>query len=685
MLAGPVLKSSRIETERAVLAMVLDNSRSMTVEDVVVDEVKPISRLEAVGQALKRNRRILDRLADELDVRWFIFDTDLEQKDPISLTGDGKLTAIIDSVDDLQKILASETSQSAGLILVSDGRDNCSKTGDAAVVGEALAAVGIPLYAVGVGSELPLGQTRSLQARRLDCAGQVSILNRLDVHAEFFAAGLAGSTIAVELLFDDKVVEQKEVRPRQVRELIGLDMNYTPTEAGLHRVAVRARAADIPGEQGRAVTTQYVRVVDDKIRVLYIDRPRYERSAISRALAGAKELLVKKLDISQSFGGSGSSLLPAEAKDWHAYQAIVIGDVDRRSFSESALETINDMVINRGRGLVLLGGLRTLGSGQYSDTPLADLLPVDVSVVGHWPAPVAFELTQEGLVHPICQLDADSSANAAAWRRLDPFAGASRLGEVKAAGQVLMESSAGKPLLVVQETGKGRVAAVGFDSTWQWSFADESGAEIQRRFWRQLVFWLVNQRAEVWVTTDKPRYDLADLRSGAETVVVRAGVTAALSDGLADGVAITGVIVKSGGRRSTIDWVKKTEGVEAKITVQEPGTYKVEVAARKGDEEIGQSEMAFVIESVDVELVEPFADVATLQQMAGPTGRIGGRYLGLAKLSDLLARINAAQYTTQVTHVHRYRLVEDYPWWCWLVFLLFLSFEWVIRKRVGLV
>jgi hypothetical protein len=343
------------------------------------------------------------------------------------------------------------------------------------------------------------------------------------------------------------------------------------------------------------------------------------------------------------------------------------------------------MVINRGRGLAMLGGLRTLGSGRYSDTVFSDLLPVDVSAVGHWPGPVEFELTQEGLTHPVCQLEKDPSANESLWKRVGPFAGASRLGEVKPAAQVLMQSSAGQPLLVVQEAGKGRTAVAAFDSTWQWSFADEAGRDIQRRFWRQLVFWLVNQRAEVWVTTDQPRYDLARLRSEDKKVLIQAGVADTLTDKLSEDVEIAGEIVGPDDKTNKLDWIRKADGVEAQLAVQEAGTYKVTVESRKGNQEIGQSETAFMVESVDVELVEPFADIETLKQMATPTDGIGGRYLGLDDLSDLLQQIRAARYSTPVTHVHRYRLVDDYPWCFLVVFVLVVAVEWIMRKRSGLV
>ena len=56
--------------------------------------------------------------------------------------------------------------------------------------------------------------------------------------------------------------------------------------------------------------------------------------------------------------------------------------------------------------------------------------------------------------------------------------------------------------------GRGRTAAVAFDSTWHWQM--EGHGDTLRRFWRQLVLWLAQkddtEGDRVWVRLDQRRY-----------------------------------------------------------------------------------------------------------------------------------------------------------------------------------
>jgi len=685
-VAQPVLRSVRIRHERAVLGIVLDDSRSMTVRDAVAPgRTRPGARLQAVHAALRENAERLDRLAEELELRWFTFDAGVQETTRVSLKGEGAFTALADAAEQAHALLGQTGRKVAGLIVVSDGRDNFSASGKAAAVAESLAAADVPLYTVGVGSEVPFGETSCLQARRLDAPARVAVMNRLPVHAEFYAAGLAGTTINVELLVGDEVVDRRELKATEARELIGVDLSHVPAEGGLYRVAVRARAESLAAEQGEAALSQFVRVVDDQIRVLYMDRARYERAAVARALEPAKELRVKKVDLNQPAQAGVSPLLPDDEAGWRPYHVVLVGDVDRRALPDAALQMMANLVKAQGCGLAFLGGLRTLGSGKYRDTPLKDLLPADLAAAGQWPGPISFELTPAGRLHPICRLSGDPETSEAIWKRLPPLTGASRLGQIPPAAEVLIRSSAGRPLLVAQETGNGRTVVIAFDSTWQWSFSGDEGAEAQRRFWRQVVLWLANRRPDVWVTTDRPRYDLGQLRAGAQQVVVRAGVVDPTTGRTPPDVTLTGTLVGPDGESQEIRWVRKSDGVEAKLSVEQAGEYRITVVGRSGEKTISQSHTAFVVESIDVELVDAVADLQTLKGMAAQTAQLGGRYVPLEHFGRLIVEIRAAGHRTTITQVRRRHLIDGHPWGWLAAFVALVTVEWVARRRAGLV
>jgi hypothetical protein len=690
LLARPVLQHVSISRERAVLGILLDDSKSMQVRDVLATpdptEVSAaVARIDVVRKALKANADALETLGQDLDIHWYTFAGAIQEAKGPEVEAGGEHTALAGAVERARELLGQASAgKPAGVIVISDGRDNLSTDDERRAAGEWLAAVGVPLYTVGVGSEVPLGSTRSLLARRLDCPPSVAVLNRLAVHTELFAAGLVRNNITVELLFDDDIVDAKQVQPEQAQELLRVDLAFTPVAGGLHRVSMRARAAGVAGPAGEVSLSQFVRVTDEKVQVLYIDRPRYERATIARALEAAKELRVTKVDLIRP-DNPADSPLPRSPGEWRAYHVVLIGDVDRGMFPPAALEAMRDLAIEQGRGVAMLGGARTLGAGKYGRSPLAEVLPVDLSASGQLNAPVAFELTPAGQRHAICRMGTDAAAGAALWAKLPPFDGAGRLAGLKPTAETLLRTPDAAPLLVVTETGKGRAAAVAFDSTWRWSYGNDKGLEAQRRFWRQLVLWLANRKPEVWVASDRPRYDLVRLRSGVDKLLLKAGVSDPTTGRTPEQAKLTGTLTGPDGKARELRWIQSGDGFEARPAVTEAGEYRISVVAASGDQKWGEAQTAFVVAAADPEMADPTADLENLRRMAARTRGFGGEYVPIEKLDTLLARFSAKPHAAEIRHIRRRNLVDEWPWYWFTIFVGLLAVEWVVRRRAGLV
>ena len=316
---------------------------------------------------------------------------------------------------------------------------------------------------------------------------------------------------------------------------------------------------------------------------------------------------------------------------------------------------------------------------------MAAVSPVSLGATGQLEAPVKFELTVQGKQHAICRLAADPAAGNQIWSRLPSFDGAARLTGVTPIAEVLMRTPSGEPLVVVSEAGKGRSAALAFDSTWRWSFGNDKGLEVQRRFWRQLAIWLANRRPEVWVSSDKPRYDLARLRSEVDRVTLRAGVSDPTTGRMPEGATLSGRITGPDGKAAEIHWIKTGETLEAKPPIGEPGEYHVKVSAQAGGKPLGDSEAAFVVSAPDPEMADSTADIANLKRLADRTRAAGGEYVPLSDFGKLIERLSAQRHATEITQVRRANVVDERPWVWFAVFVGVLAAEWIIRRRVGLV
>ena len=144
--------------------------------------------------------------------------------------------------------------------------------------------------------------------------------------------------------------------------------------------------------------------------------------------------------------------------------------------------------VENGGALLVSSGPEFAGPGSIYRTPLASVLPAQPTgeIVTQAFKP---QVTQLGLAHPVTRDLAGSNADnaPATWGRWFRVIGATQVG-----GQTIMSGPGNKPLLVLDQVKKGRVAEMLSDQIWLWARGFEGGgpqAELQRR----LAHWLMKE------------------------------------------------------------------------------------------------------------------------------------------------------------------------------------------------
>lgn len=690
ILADPVFERVTFVREKSVIGILIDDSRSMAVRDVAdpADAEGPgLTRAEAVRAGLARCEAPLRQLGRTADVRWFTFDETLHPKGgpKLELTAAGATTALRDALVEARHRLGSQAHQLAGVVLISDGRDNFSRAASGEAVARDYASQGTPIYAVAVGASESADAVPTLQIRRLQMPDQVAVGHQLSVETAFLATGLASRVVSCEVLVDVEVVQDRTVTPQRNHDLRPVRFAPVIAETGLRRVTVRLQA-EAPGRGPvTAEQSQFVRVVDDQMRVLYVDRPRYERAAIGRSLASSEAMRVERIDLIEPRDESYDAPLVAEEIDWEAYQVVILGDVRAAVLGEGVTARIVEQVQARGLGLAMLGGTRTLGAGGYGATSLASIIGVDLADRGQRPGPISMKLTAAGRVHPVCQLAADVLRNIERWAALPALTGANRITGLSPTAEVLLIDGEDEPLLVVQEHAPGRVAVVAFDSTWQWSFAGDDGLDAQRRFWRQLVLWLGQRKPAVWVSTDRPRYDTGHFRSGDRQVEIEAVAAEPSTGAPIPDVRMEGGVIDPRGVESPLVMRARPQAHSGAFVPGAPGVYHVRVRAYRHDRLMGEGQAAFVVTAIDQELRDPLADPQALERIADQTGHVGGRSVPIEQMAVLFNELAASTPMIERRQVRRHRVIADGPWWVYGVFVVLISAEWFSRRRAGLV
>jgi len=676
--AQPSWLSERFEERPGRLAVLVDASRSMS--------------LPREGESRRdRAQALLDGWSDsEAPAAAFTFGERLEPADldalSESLPAEADRSALGAALAELTQGDGRE--DLGAVVVVSDGAD---RTGFD--VGS-LAGAGVRVHTVAL-SEDGLRDDSIAQVQ----ADSVGFLRRsARVRVVVRSLGGGGGPIPVTLRRDQEVVHEVAVEVPEGGEA-AIEIPFTPTRMGrsVYRVSIpRARGDAVPENNERAFL---VRVVRDKLRVLLVaGQPSWDqrflraflkrdpatdlisffilRNTTDLTMAGPDELALIPFPTDELFNEHLGSF------DLVIFQNFEYGPYQMASY----LPRIRDYVL-RGGSFAMIGGPLSFHSGGYSDTPIAEILPVELPPRG------ATETVAEGgfsprIVegmerHPLLALVPDPVQNVGAWARLAELRGINRVTAVTSSSQVLLEHPTERlpdaggphPVLVLGRAGEGRTLAFTTDTTWRWGITtggQTGDASAYERFWDRAVRWLSRDPVlePARLTTDRERYG-----PGA-----RATVEGVLRDEryVPHGEHAVEVVLLDGADEevSRVQGRTDREGrVEVPLRLpQRPGAYRVE--ARLGGRDEASAEEWLVVEAGGDELADPRADAALLERLSEATG---GDFWASPDEAPDLSEID----TTRRRSLGATRNAPLGTGWAFVIVVALFLVEWVLRRRWG--
>ena len=213
---------------------------------------------------------------------------------------------------------------------------------------------------------------------------------------------------------------------------------------------------------------------------------------LMRSIATQQDIHVEGVVIKAAAQGERGALSDEEFAP-NRYNAYVLSDLPATYLTTKQQRMLAEAV-RAGAGLMMLGGHASFGAGGWADTPLADILPVQIHPSDGQNEPpngIKFVPNPKGLGSYLLQVGANKTETARIWDMMTPILGANRFSDVKPNADILAETPApgSQPLLVSMDVGKGRSIAYG-GNTWVWYRASEESRLAHRKLWRQIVFWL---------------------------------------------------------------------------------------------------------------------------------------------------------------------------------------------------
>lgn len=700
-----MLRPSHVRTVRqsqpATLVLLADQSRSMRQPNGAGES----TRWTAQRTALDAVADVLPDLSTELEVKVYTYDSALQLLEQVDrrwrlpAEPNGDVTDLGTNLSDaIQKELGKRL---AGVVLLGDGVQTAlAPRVEVQQAGREIARLGYPLFTVPFGPAADKAQARDVAVESLRDQYTVFVKNELEVRGQLRIRGYANQEIPVELLVERVDGPSRPPERIGLRQVLGptddrqseVAFPYVPQEPGQYKLTLRA--APQPGELvvKNNQLSSFLTVLEGGLKVLYLEGElRHEQRFLTRALDGSPDI---KLDV-QWIDRRQRANWPVDLKlqlEDPKYDAYILGDLDSAALGPANIERLVKQV-ERGRGLVMLGGVHSFGPGGYAETKLADVLPIkmeklerqnftdrprtDVQLVG----PLPFVPARDHAVLRIAPAD----VNLDVWKSLPPLLGANKFVGVKdAAGvQILATTPAKSPLLVAGEYGQGRTLAFAGDSTWTWAMRGKQAEH--RRFWRQVALWLSRRedltQSDVWIELAQRRFP-----PGAR-VTFAAGAKSAAGEPI-PGAKLVATLQRPDGRQETLALTvdgQKSTGVVPLVSA--PGDYRIELTASAEGKTLGKTHAEFMVFDQDLELANPAADHEQLARLAALTQAHGGRTIAPEQLPDLVRELDEQRRQFQVETQTRWQLgaTAGSAWLLLLAIVGALSVEWFVRKRWGLV
>ena len=735
ILAEPVLVSSRRETVRSRLALIVDDSESLGFSDPYTDEsraaglaagfrleseggkspvdrLREMPRLDLVRRVLRPNLEALGRGRDldfhdlETATRGGAgmgdssrFLEGLKPNRPVSPLGDA-----------LQGVLASLRGQPvAGVVVATDGRVNTGE--DPLRVVEAAVRRGIPVYAIAAGAD---EGPRNIRLAGIEASPVVFVRDPMTIAVVLEARGLrdAEATVILEQRVNDGAWEPLGSE----RVVLGEDgllkrttFRVAPKVVGSYQY--RARVEDAGPELTRDdnEATADVRVVRQQIRALLIAggpsaEVQFLRNALMRDPHVEFAAWLQHADPGfRQPGDRPIARLPADEAELRRFDALLLVDPDIRALGPRWPEMIAKFVSQDGGGLIFVAG--ELHSQQIfdADAPGSDatgsawtkVLPVvresglfrtEAEVRLTTQATYDLELTPEGRGDPIFAFHPDPLRNRAVLTSLPGMYWSFPVTRARPGATVLarhgdprMQNQHGRHVLLASQLyGPGRTVFIGFDSTYRWRYLSEDYFD---GFWARLIDRVGRGKAlggqfAFQVHPSKGIYQVGD----EVTIDVRYTDPASL----AEASELTAELEAAGQPPEPIHLERVPDDpalLTASFPAREAGSYTLRIvpaSAAEAGSDVRASTTTFRVEPPRREVDEPSLNRPLLAALAR---RTGGRVFDFSEVD----RLDEAIPTREVV---RTLVTRDELWDAPLLFgaIVFgLTAEWLLRKHYKMV
>lgn len=658
-LFEPFLRLVSTSTQEPVLAVLVDDSKSMSIED------PSGKRLEQARAVLRRN--MVDGNAS---LRFYTFGARTKVQENFSPDSLLAVQEATDITGAFRSVFREKERLNIGaVLLVSDGSYNLGQN----PLYEA-EQIGIPVFTVGIGDST---EQQDLVITRLVTNDLVYAETEVPVDVTVKSSGFTSETVDVVLSDGSRDLARTQIRLGEGTREYAARLSYVPEGEGTKRYAVRV--SRLPGELTYANNqrTFLARILKSKIRVVMINGvPSPDVTAIRQTLAEDNNITVRSFtqNTTSTFYEGNVTASVIDSAD-----CLVLTSFPISSTSQQVLDLVRGAIARKNIPVLYVAGkqvdevkLQTL-SGIL---PFTSANPVDVEQL------VFMEVSYAQRTHPVLATNTEEGVES--WKRLPPIYRTQTTLRPKGEATVLATTRIGTivtndPLILLRNVNKQKSMAMLAYGVWRWRLLAQGSPETERL----LAVFLSNSIR--WLTTrddDRPVKitPLKQTFTQGEPVEFIGQVYDASANPV-ENADVTVMTEHQGNRYETLLRPIGNGRYEGAFEGLPEGDYTFRAQAVREGQPAGEDRGRFSVGELSLEFLDTRMNAQLMRQLAGRTGGAFFTSANVDGLPDALRR-SAAFSPREVQQATEFEL------WNWKYMLalvvLLLAVEWFVRKRSGM-
>lgn len=661
LIGEPILSLLRRTTEPPVIAMLVDNSKSMTIHDALGDrkaqflvalQSAPIQKLSTLGTI---RPIVFDAKAKTLE-KFFL--------DSLTLAGDA--TDIAAALKAAKQSAVTQNVQ--GIVLLTDG----NSTVGTSPLYEA-EEIGLPLFTVGIGDT---SEQQDVLIRKVLTNTITYVGNRVPVNATVKSSGYSNERVEVTLHEGGTVLDRKTITLQPGVREYAVPLAFTPTKEGMQKVSVEV--SQLPGEVSYQNNRSafFTKVLKSKMRVVLVaGASGTDVSFLRRSLESDKNVEVNTF-IERKDGQFYEGVLTANTLQ--EADCIVLIGFPAASSSSSALALISNAA-NAGKGILFVAS-RTMDTEKLRQ--LESVLPFSIQRQGRDEDQVFMAIPEAQKNNPLIKLS--SLANVEVWSQLPPIfrlsGGFRAKPESEVIGQTRIQSVVtADPLLLSRNVNRKKsVAFLGY-GLWRWKLLSGgiAGAEsLLDEFMSNSIRWLTTREDERPVRVSPVK----EIFAGQDPIEFTAQVYDENYKPIENAEVLITAARGTASNQTTLTSLGNGR-YEGSLDPMQEGDYAFTATVNVGGKQIAEEHGTFSVGGLNVEFQETRMNKLLLQQLAA---RTGGKYYDARSLETLPQDIASLPQFKPREVVHASEIELWNIGWMMALMITLFALEWFIRKRNGM-